>query len=59
MARYRFELLCPHCAKTAEHVSDHDGTHFTPRISCGDCLMNDVEIVELVIVSVVPVEEPV
>ena len=60
MSLYRYELICPRCAKWSEHVSGHGGEHFTPRISCGDCLIDmksmRLEIVELKVVSVRKIE---
>lgn len=41
---YHFNLVCPRCNNTSEHSS--------PHVNCGDCLMNDVEIVEMKVVSV-------
>jgi len=47
---YHFELICPRCNKTSS-------TRTTwrippPHVNCGDCLMNDVEIVEMKVVAV-------
>ena len=56
MSLFRFELVCPRCNKSAQHVSQHDGKHFKPHISCGDCLMNDVEIVEFAVERVTRIE---
>ena len=48
---YRFDLVCPRCNKSSQAAQVDQKTP-PPRVSCGDCLMNDVEIVELKIVSV-------
>ncbi len=47
---YRFVLVCPRCNKTSETVSDQRET--PPHVNCGDCLMSDVEIVEMKVASV-------
>ena len=39
----RFSLICPRCKRWSEVESAT-----VPHVNCGDCLMNDVEIVELV-----------
>lgn len=39
----RYDLECPRCGKRSETVSDKK-----PRVHCGDCLMNDVEIVAMI-----------
>jgi endogenous inhibitor of DNA gyrase (YacG/DUF329 family) len=48
--RYRYELKCPRCGKTTEQTTENKTD--PPRISCGDCLMNDVEVVEFKVVRV-------
>jgi hypothetical protein len=40
----RFHLVCPSCGKTIEHTADAP-----PRINCGDCLMDRIEVVEFVV----------
>ena len=45
MRAYRFDLVCPRCHKTSEATGTQQVP--PPRVSCGDCLMDDVEIVEL------------
>ena len=47
--RYRFHLVCPGCGRDGETVADH---RMPPRVNCGDCLMERVEVVELKVVSV-------
>jgi len=47
---YRFDLVCPRCGKLSETVGDRKAP--PPRLNCGDCLINDVEIVELKVVAV-------
>jgi hypothetical protein len=50
MTKYRFTLVCPRCNKTSEIIA---GTrNHQPHVNCGDCLMNDVEIVEFKVLSV-------
>jgi hypothetical protein len=56
MSLYRFDLHCPRCGKASEHLSRHGGAHFMPRVSCGDCLMNDVEMVTFTVVGVTKIE---
>lgn len=46
--QYRIQLICPRCDKTHEHVGY---LLPAPRIHCGDCLMNHVEIVTMTITS--------
>jgi hypothetical protein len=50
MRAYRFDLVCPRCHKTSEATGTQQVP--PPRVSCGDCLMDDVEIVELKVVRV-------
>jgi len=46
--RYIFKLECPRCKKKSETVTtDRNEISF----KCGDCLMNDIEVVEFKIVS--------
>jgi hypothetical protein len=48
---YRFWLVCPRCGKESETVSDDRHTP-PPVVNCGDCLMDDVEVVEMKVVQV-------
>jgi ribosomal protein S27AE len=48
--RYRFDLVCPQCGKESEMVAGLEEP--APRVNCGDCLMERVEMVELRIVRV-------
>jgi hypothetical protein len=50
MNRYRFILICPKCNKESETVADKSVP--PPRVNCGDCLMDRVDIVELKVLSV-------
>ena len=52
---YVFELKCPRCGKQEQIICTGSGQE-VPHVNCGDCLWNDVEVVELTIaqVSVVP-----
>ena len=52
--RYRFELECPVCNKKSETTSDRLQQ---PRVKCGDCLMERVEVVEMTVLKVTAVEE--
>jgi hypothetical protein len=45
-AKRAFDLHCPRCGKRSETRSEA-----MPRVSCGDCLMNDVEVVAMVAVE--------
>jgi YD repeat-containing protein len=47
---YRFDLLCPRCGKRSETTTVNREP--PPHVKCGDCLMNDVEVVEFNIVGV-------
>ena len=45
---FKFTLVCPRCGKGSETVkSGRDN----PRVNCGDCLFEAVEIVELKVVK--------
>lgn len=39
----RYDLECPRCGKQSFTIAEK--TDKKPRFHCGDCLMNDVEIV--------------
>lgn len=45
---YRVKAECPRCNKSEELIS----TNAIVRVSCGDCLMNDVEIVAMTLTLV-------
>jgi hypothetical protein len=46
---YVFLLECPRCKRTSSYgTSKHQET---PHLNCGDCLLNDMEVVELKIIS--------
>jgi transcription elongation factor Elf1 len=47
--RYRWTLKCPRCGRDSETVTD---ATTAPHVNCGDCLMDEVEIVEFDVVSV-------
>jgi transcription elongation factor Elf1 len=48
---YTFELKCPRCGKQEQIICAGKGQG-VPHLKCSYCLYNDVEIVELDIVSV-------
>jgi transcription elongation factor Elf1 len=50
MKQYRWKLECPRCGKDSETVTVN--IDVVPVVKCGDCLMDDVEVVEFKIVSV-------
>ncbi len=50
---YRFDLVCPGCGKQSETTADHRIPQ--PRVNCGDCLMDRVEVVEFKVVKVTEV----
>lgn len=50
MTHYRFHLVCPKCNKVSETSQDHRVPE--PHVSCGDCLMDHVEVVQLKVVKV-------
>jgi hypothetical protein len=45
---YTFELECPRCGKASLTVGNKQFP--PPVVNCGDCLMNDVEIVEFKVI---------
>jgi transcription elongation factor Elf1 len=47
--RFRWKLECPRCGRDSETVTD---TRTPPVVNCGDCLMDDVEVVEFKVVGV-------
>lgn len=49
MKAYKFTLICPRCENVSE-IGSADRNN--PRANCGNCLMDDVEIVEMKVVSV-------
>jgi ribosomal protein S27AE len=49
---YRFELTCPTCGKRTSIVAEQAFPY--PRLSCGECLMDRTEVVDLQIVRVKP-----
>lgn len=50
MRVYRFNLVCPACGQTSETVADRRVP--PPRVNCGECLMERVDIVEYKVVRV-------
>jgi hypothetical protein len=53
--RYKFDLVCPRCGKTSDAVADKRAL----VVSCGDCLMDDTEVVEMKIVRVTVIDDEV
>lgn len=51
---YRIHLLCPRCDKESEAVAPLIPK---PRLRCGDCLMERVEIVELTVTGTEQIRE--
>ena len=51
MTTYLFDLVCPRCGKESKTTTEKKAP--PPVVNCGDCLMDDVEIVEFKIVRVV------
>jgi hypothetical protein len=49
MTIFRFVLACPRCNKLSETVADKRIP--PPHVMCGDCLINDIKIVEMKVVS--------
>ena len=47
---YTFDLACPRCGKTSMTATENREP--PPEVNCGDCLMNDAEVVEFTIVRV-------
>ena len=47
---YHFDLVCPKCGKESDTVSDHRVP--PPRVNCGDCLVNDLDVVEMKVTKV-------
>lgn len=52
--KYRIHLICPRCDYESEAVAPLIPK---PRIRCGDCLMERIEIVEMKIVAAEQIEE--
>jgi hypothetical protein len=44
MTKYCFVAECPKCGKKSPVVSDQSKP---PTVNCGDCLMSDVDVVEM------------
>jgi hypothetical protein len=53
--KYRFHVVCPKCQKTSEVGGDYRVP--APTVSCGDCLMDHVEVVGMKVVKVEEVAE--
>lgn len=51
---YRMTFVCPRCDKESEHVGPIIPK---PRLRCGDCLMDRVEVVELTMLTAEQVEQ--
>ena len=51
---FRFDLVCPRCNRTSQMTQERRVP--APTVNCGDCLMDDVEVVEFKVVTVTPVE---
>ena len=47
---YVFDLECPRCGKASRTSGTKENP--PPRVNCGDCLMDETEIVEFKIVRV-------
>jgi hypothetical protein len=47
---YRFDLVCPCCGKRSETTSNDRIP--SPRVKCGDCLMDRCEVVEFKVLTV-------
>lgn len=45
-----FHLVCPRCNNESTVVGEDKWKN--PRVNCGDCLMNDVEVVEMKVIHV-------
>ena len=45
---YRFKAECPRCNKSNDIVSAQP----SPYVRCGDCLMDDVELVTMVLTRI-------
>ncbi len=52
--RSRLYLYCPKCGNRSQTIHE-DGKEL--HINCGDCLMNDIEVVELIAERVHPICE--
>jgi transcription elongation factor Elf1 len=48
MKQYRWQLKCPRCGRDSETVTV---TREQPVVNCGDCLMDDIEVVEFKVMS--------
>lgn len=47
---YRFDLICPRCNKQSETVGCRRVP--PPRVCCGECLLDDVWVVEMKVLKV-------
>lgn len=54
--RFHFNLVCPRCGKVSETTAEFRAP--SPHVNCGDCLMDDVEVVEFKVVRVTEIPEP-
>ena len=49
MSSWTFDLVCPRCGKESQIATENNEP--PPAVNCGDCLMDDVEVVEFKIVK--------
>jgi hypothetical protein len=55
MRGYLFDLVCPRCSRTSRAMQTTRAP--SPHMQCGDCLMDDVEVVEFKVVKVEKIDE--
>ena len=51
----KFKLECPACGKKSETIKQRRKP--TPRVHCGDCLMDRIDVVLMTIISDEEIEE--
>lgn len=49
---YRFSMKCPRCYKKSTVTLTQEEPPVAPDVSCGDCLMNNVEVVKVQCIKV-------
>ena len=50
MPQYLWKLECPRCGRESETMTVNADTD--PVVNCGDCLMDDTEVVKFRVISV-------
>mgnify|MGYP000199119522 CR=1 FL=1 len=53
---YRFHLACPDCNRTTDLVREERVP--APDVKCGECLMDQIEVVAIKVVKIEEIDEP-